>query len=92
MNWTLHLILWGVIVAIIVAFFLYQRWLENHSDRYIHLHGDTRDAKFLEAQSAQAKRMDTVAKVKNALIIVLIVYVLAVAGIGVYMAWNNTGG
>ena len=55
MNWVLHLTLSGVIVVIIVALFLYQRWLENHSDRYIHLHGDTHDAKVLETLAAQAK-------------------------------------
>ena len=41
MNLTLHLVLCGVLIAIVVALFLYQRWLENHSDHYIHLHSDS---------------------------------------------------
>ena len=78
-------------MVVIVALFLYQKWLENHSDRYIHLHGDSRDSKFLETQALQAKRLDTVAKIKNVLIIVLIVYIVAVVAIDIYTAWNNTG-
>lgn len=92
MNWMLHLSLAFLLVVVIVALFLYQKWLENHSDRYIHLHGDSRDAKFLQAQAAQAKRLDTIARAKTIAIIVLIVYVLAVAGFAAYTAWNSGGG
>jgi uncharacterized protein YxeA len=92
MNFTLHLILCGVLIAIVVALFLYQRWLENHSDHYIHLHSDTHDSSVVSAQSAQAKRLDTVAKIKNGLIVAVILYLVAIAGIAAYTAWNNTAG
>jgi hypothetical protein len=91
MNFMLNLILCGVLVVIIVALLLYQRWLENHSDHYIHLHSDSHDANVVNAQTTQAKRLDTVAKVKNGLIVAVILYLLAIAGIAVYSAWNNTG-
>lgn len=91
MNITLNLIMCGVLVAIVVALFLYQRWLENHSDHYIHLHGDSHDSNVVTSQATQAKRLDTVAKIKNGLIVAVILYLLAIAGIAVYTAWNNTG-
>jgi multisubunit Na+/H+ antiporter MnhB subunit len=91
MNLILHLMLCGVLVAIVVALLLYQRWLENHSDHYIHLHGDMHDAGAVNTQTAQAKRLDTVAKVKNGLIVAIILYLLAIGGIAAYTAWNNTG-
>lgn len=91
MNWMLHLTLALVLLVVIVALFLYQKWLENHSDRYIHLHGDSRDAKFLEAQAVQAKRLETISRAKTIAIIVLILYVLAVAGLAAYTAWNSGG-
>jgi multisubunit Na+/H+ antiporter MnhB subunit len=91
MNLTLNLILCGVLVAIVVVLFLYQRWLENHSDHYIHLHSDSHDSSVVNAQAAQAKRLDTIAKIKNGLIVAVILYLLAIAGIAVYTAWNNQG-
>jgi multisubunit Na+/H+ antiporter MnhB subunit len=91
MNLMLHLILCAVLIAIVVALLLYQRWLENHSDHYIHLHGDTHDASVVNAQTVQAKRLETVGKVKNGLIVALILYLLAIGGIAAYTAWNNTG-
>jgi multisubunit Na+/H+ antiporter MnhB subunit len=91
MNLTLNLIMCGVLVAIVVALFLYQRWLENHSDHYIHLHSDSHDANVVNAQATQAKRLDTVAKVKNGLMVAVILYLLAIAGIAVYTAWNSSG-
>jgi hypothetical protein len=88
---TLNLIACAVLIAIIVALFLYQRWLENHSDHYIHLHSDSHDSSVVTSQAAQAKRLDTVAKVKNGLIVAVILYLLAIGAIAVYTAWNNTG-
>jgi multisubunit Na+/H+ antiporter MnhB subunit len=90
MNLALHLILCGVLVAIVVALFLYQRWLENHSDHYIHLHSDTHDSSVVSTQAAQAKRLDTVAKIKNGLIVAVILYLVAIGAIAAYTAWNNT--
>jgi uncharacterized protein YxeA len=91
MNLTLHLIVCGVLIVIIVALFLYQRWLENHSDHYIHLHSDSHDTSVVTSQAAQGKRLDTIAKIKNGLIVAVILYLLAIAAIAVYTAWNNTG-
>ena len=88
---TLNLIACGVLIAIIVALFLYQRWLENHSDHYIHLHSDSHDSSVVTSQAAQAKRLDAVAKIKNGLIVAVILYLLAIGAIAVYTAWNNTG-
>jgi multisubunit Na+/H+ antiporter MnhB subunit len=91
MNLTLHLIFCGVLVAIVVLLFLYQRWLENHSDHYIHLHSDTHDSSVVSTQVTQAKRLETIAKIKNGLIVAIILYLLAIGGIAAYTAWNNTG-
>ena len=91
MNVVLNLIVCGVLVVIAVALFLYQRWLENHSDHYIHLHADSHDTNVVNAQSTQGKRLDTISKVKNGLIVAIILYLLAIGGIAAYTAWNNTG-
>ena len=91
MNMVLNLSLCGVLVVIAVALFLYQRWLENHMDHYIHLHADSHDANAVNTQSAQGKRLDTVSKVKNGVIVAIILYLLAIGGIAAYTAWNNTG-
>jgi hypothetical protein len=87
----LHLTVCGVLIAIVVALFLYQRWLENHSDHYIHLHSDSHDSSVVSTQTSQAKRLDIVAKIKNGLIVAVILYLLAIGGIAAYTAWNNPG-
>lgn len=91
MNLTLNLILCGILILITVAMFLYKRWLENHDDPYIHLHNDSHDSSIITTQTSMAKRLDTVDKVKNGLVVAVILYALAIAGMAIYSAWNNPG-
>ena len=91
MNLTIHLIVCGVLVLIVVALFLYHRWLENHGDHYIHLHSDSHDASIVNAQQVMGKRIATLDKLKNGLLIAVILYALAIAGMAIYNAWNSAG-
>ncbi|MBV8811244.1 MAG: hypothetical protein JO033_21455 [Acidobacteriaceae bacterium] len=92
MNLTFHLIVCGVLAVIVIALFLYHRWLENHEDHYIHLHDDAHDSSVITAQGAIGKRLEIVDKLKNGLLIAVILYALAIAGMAIYGAWNNPGG
>ena len=91
MNLTFHLSLWGILLLVVIGLFLYRRWLENHDDPYIHLHNDSHDSSIITSQSAAAKRLDIVDKLKNGLLIAVIVYALAIAGIVGYIAWSTPG-
>ena len=91
MNLTFHLSLCGILALAVIALFIYRRWLENHDDPYIHLHNDSHDSTIITSQSAAAKRLDVIDKVKNGLLIAVILYVLAILGIVGYLAWNNPG-
>ncbi len=91
MNLTFHLGLCGLLALVVVALFVYRRWLENHDDPYIHLHNDSHDSSIITAQNSAAHRLDVVDKVKNGLLIAVILYVLAIIGMLAYMAWNNPG-
>lgn len=91
MNITLHLILWGVLILITIFVFVYKRWLENRGNPYIHLHDDQHDASVINTQTTMMKRLDTIDKVKNALLAAVILWGLAIAAIAIYNAWNNTG-
>ena len=86
---TLNLIACGVLIAIIVALFLYQRWLENHSDHYIHLHNDSHDSAIINAQASMCKRCEVVDKIKYATLTATILYALAIAGMATYEAWSR---
>jgi hypothetical protein len=90
-NLYINLIAWGCLVVVVVALFLYHRWLENHEDHYIHLHNDSHAATIVDSQAAICKRIELVDKVKNALLVAAILYGLAIAGIAVYLAWTNPG-
>ncbi len=91
MNLTFHLSLCGILALAVIALFIYRRWLENHDDPYIHLHNDSHDSTIITSQSAAAKRLDVIDKVKNGLLVAVILYVLAILGIVGYLAWNNPG-
>ncbi|MBV8552397.1 MAG: hypothetical protein JOY54_13925 [Acidobacteriaceae bacterium] len=86
-----NLIVCGVLVLVVIALFLYHRWLENHDDPYIHLHNDAHDSTIVSSQTTLGKRLDAVDKVKNGLLIAVIVYALAIAAIAIYNAWNTSG-
>jgi hypothetical protein len=90
-NLTFHLLLCGVLAVVVVGLFVYRRWLENHDDPYIHLHNDSHDASIITSQTSQARRLDMVDKVKNGLLVAVIVYALAILAMAGYTAWNNPG-
>ena len=89
MNLTFHIALCSILALIVVALFIYRRWLENHDDPYIHLHNDAHDANIVTAQNAAAKRLDMVDKVKNGLLVAVIVYAVAIVAMAGYIAWNS---
>jgi hypothetical protein len=91
MNLTVHLIVWGCLLVIVIALFLYHHWLENRDDHYIHLHSDSHDSSIITVQTTMAKRIDAIDKLKNGLLVAVIVYAVAIAGIAIYAAWNNPG-
>jgi membrane protein implicated in regulation of membrane protease activity len=91
MNLMLHLSLCGFLAVLLVAVYIYRHWLENHDDPYIHLHNDSHDSNIINTQTVLGKRLDMVDRVKNGLIVAVIIYAVAIAAMGVYLAWNNSG-
>jgi uncharacterized protein YxeA len=91
MNLIVNLVVWGVLVLIIIALWIYRHMLENREDHYIHLHGDDHDAKVLQSQATVGKRVETIGRTKNILLILVIVYGLVIAGLEIYRAWSNPG-
>jgi uncharacterized protein YxeA len=91
MNLIINLIVWGILLLITIALWLYRRLLENREDHYIHLHGDDHDAKVLQSQQAAGKRVETIGRTKNILLIVVIIYAVAIGAFEIYRAWNTTG-
>jgi hypothetical protein len=89
MNFTYQIVALVVLVAAVAALYLYRRWLENHDDHYIHLHNDSHDASIINTQTTMAKRLDMVDKLKNAGLVAVIVYAVAIAAMWVYSGWNS---
>ena len=89
MNLTYHIVALVVLIAAVVGLYLYRRWLENHEDHYIHLHNDAHDASVITTQTTMAKRLDAIDKLKNAGLIAVIVYAVAIAAMAVYIGWNS---
>lgn len=91
MNLIVHLIACIALVLVVVALFIYHHWLENHEDHYIHLHADSHDSNIISSQTVMQKRIASLDKLKNALLIAVILYALAIAGMAIYNAWTTTG-
>ena len=89
MNLTYHIVALVVLIAAVVGLYLYRRWLENHDDHYIHLHNDAHDASIINTQTSMAKRLDAIDKLKNAGLVAVIVYAVAIAAMAVYIGWNS---
>jgi hypothetical protein len=91
MNLMLNVILCGVLVLITIGVALYHKWLENHTDHYIHLHNDSHDASVISSQSTMGRRLEMMDKLRTALIVAVVIYALAIVGIAAYNAWNTSG-
>lgn len=91
MNLTINLTVWGILLLLTIALWLYRRFLETREDHYIHLHGNERDSKVLQSQATTGKRVEGITRTKNILLIVLIIYGIVIAALEIYRAWNNTG-
>jgi uncharacterized protein (UPF0333 family) len=89
MNFTFHLVALVVLIAAVCGLYLYRRWLENHDDHYIHLHNDAHDTSIINTQASMAKRLDLVDKLKNAGLVAVILYALAIAAMAVYVGWTT---
>jgi hypothetical protein len=92
MNITIHLIVCGALALSVIALFLYRHWLENQDDPYIHLHNDAHDSSIINTQTSMGKRLDVIDKAKNGLLVAVIIYALAIAGMAIYSAWTSVGG
>lgn len=91
MNLIIHVIVCLALVLVVVALFIYHHYLENHEDHYIHLHGDSHDTNIISSQTVMQKRIASIDKVKNGLLIAVILYALAIAGMAIFNAWNAAG-
>lgn len=85
------IISWIILAVIVAGLFIYHHWLENHEDHYIHLHQDVHDSAIVTSQTTIAKRIAMVDKLKNSLLIALIVYAAVVAAVAGYVSWNAQG-
>ena len=91
MNIIIHLILWGILILATICMFVYRRVLENREDHYIHLHTDQHDESIIKSQSTIGKRLEGIDKVKNGMVIAVVLWGLAIAAIAIYQAWNSNG-
>ena len=86
-----NLIVCGFLLVCAIAVSVYRNWLEEHSDHYIHLHGDPHDAAVVNQQSTIGHRLEVMDKLKTGLIAAVIVYAVVIAIVAGYRAWNASG-
>lgn len=90
MNVGLHLTICGVLVFILVASFLYRKFIDVHDDHNIHLTGSSTDARIINTQVEHAKRIETLDRVNIYLSIVVVLYLLAIGIMAAYTGWFAT--
>lgn len=91
MNVIVHLIICGLLVLVLVASFLYRKFIDDHDDHNIHLGANAIDLRVIDTQMQHGKRIEALDKLNKYLTIVVILYLIAIACIASYSAWNVAG-
>ena len=74
MHLILNLAICGILLLILVASFLYRKFIDDHDDHNIHLSGTTSDVRVISTQVEHARRIEMLDKVNKVLMVVVIVY------------------
>ena len=91
MNFTLHIILCGVLLAATIGVALYRKWLEDHCDHYIHLHNDQHDTGVIQTQQSLCQRLEMMGRMQTYMVVAVIVYAVLIGGAAAYQAWSTSG-
>lgn len=86
MNIEFHLTIIGVLAAALIGVFFYRKWLEDHCDHYIHLHGTSTDAKIVGLQECEERRVQMLDRVNKYLIAAIAVYSVGLVAVSAYKA------
>ena len=92
MNLTLHLAICGILLLILVASFLYRKFIDDHDDHNIHLSGNTSDVRVINTQVEHAKRIEMLDKLNKALLVVVVAYLIVIGVLAAYTSWSASPG
>ncbi len=86
---TLNLLIasWSVLMAALIALFLYRRQVGRREDDFVHL--SAADAQVLTDQASMAQRLDVLDRWMRILFIVVIAFSLLVVAAYLYNVWNT---
>jgi hypothetical protein len=88
MHLILNLVICAILLLILVASFLYRKFIDDHDDHNIHLSGTTSDVRVISTQMEHAKRIEMLDKVNKVLMVVVIVYLIAIGLMAAYTSWS----
>ena len=88
MNVIVHLVICGLLVMVLVASFLYRKFIDDHDDHNIHLGANAIDLRVIDTQVQHTKRIEALGTLIKYLTIVVILYLIAIAGMASYSAWT----
>jgi len=88
MNITMHLAICGILLLILVASFLYRKFLDDHDDHNIHLSGNTSDVRVMNTQVEHAKRIEMLDKLNKVLMVVVVAYLILIGVLAAYSSWS----
>jgi flagellar biogenesis protein FliO len=92
MNLTLHLAICGILLLILVASFLYRKFIDDHDDHNIHLSGNTTDVRVINTQVEHAKRIEMLDKLNKVLLVVVVAYLIVIGVLAAYISWSASPG
>jgi len=87
MNVILHLAVCGALVCLLIASFLYRKFIDDHDDHNIHLTNSSSDVRTLTTQVEHAKRIEILDKLNKYLSVVVILYLIAIGMMAAYVGW-----
>ncbi len=86
MNWTLYLIIWGVLALGVLALAMYRKQIANAENDSLQLSGD---GSGIEVQKAISEKLKAIDKWGKVLTIVLVVLGVILAGAYGYAGWEQ---
>ena len=85
MKFTVWIISWATLAAVVIALAIYRRVVASHEDDFLHV--NEREAALVAEQEVVARKLDWIDRWGQVLTVITLVYGLALAGGYLYVSW-----
>ena len=89
MSVALNLSICGFLVLVLIASFLYRKFIDDRDDHNIHLANTNTDVRTITTQVEHARRIELLDTLNKYLSIVVVVYLIVIGLLAAYTSWST---